>query len=95
MQAAGHGARLVQIGQVAGGEVALPAPLVRGRFLAVLGHANFHAPVDVRAGAYRAMALHAAAGELTLDVEEVPLRDIEPAWKRQTAGPERKLVIVP
>ncbi|MEY2533627.1 MAG: hypothetical protein QOF29_1537 [bacterium] len=95
MHAAAHGGRLVQVGQAAGSEVALPAPLVRGRFLTILGHANFHAPVDVRAGAYGAMARHAAAGELTLDAERVPLRDIEPAWKRQIAGPPHKLVIVP
>jgi NADPH:quinone reductase-like Zn-dependent oxidoreductase len=95
LHAAAHGARFVQIGQAAGTEVSLPAPLVRGRFVSILGHANFHAPLEVRARAYGEMAGHAAAGDLVVDLERVPLRDVEAAWKRQAAGPERKLVIVP
>jgi NADPH2:quinone reductase len=95
MHAAAHGARLVQIGQIAGSEVSLPAPLVRGRFLTILGHANFHAPIEVRAEAYDRLARHAAGGRLTVDLERVPLREIEAAWKRQAQGPRRKLVVVP
>jgi NADPH2:quinone reductase len=95
MHAAAHGGRLVQIGQLAGSELHLPAPLVRGRFITILGHANFHAPAEVRAQAYRDLARHAAGGGLTVDLERVPLREIEAAWKRQAQGPGRKLVIVP
>jgi NADPH:quinone reductase-like Zn-dependent oxidoreductase len=95
MHAAAHGGRLVQIGQIAASEVRLPAPLVRGRFLTILGHANFHAPIEVRAEAYGRLTRHAAAGRLTVDAERVPLREIEAAWKRQAQGPRRKLVIVP
>jgi NADPH2:quinone reductase len=95
MRAAAHGGRLVQIGQAAGTEARLPAPLVRGGMLAILGHANFHAPAEVRAEAYADLVGHAADGKLTVDAERVPLREVEAAWKRQAQGPRRKLVIVP
>lgn len=95
MHAAARGARVVQIGQSAGQELDVPAPLVRGRFLTILGHAAFHAPIEIRARAYGDMARHAARGDLTVDVERVPLPEIEAAWKRQALGPQRKLVIVP
>ncbi|MDX6722274.1 MAG: hypothetical protein QOD73_678 [Solirubrobacteraceae bacterium] len=95
MRAAAHGGRLVQIGQAAGTEARLPAPLVRAGMLAILGHANFHAPAEVRAQAYADLVGHAAGGKLTVDAERVPLREVEAAWKRQAQGPRHKLVIVP
>jgi hypothetical protein len=38
---------------------------------------------------------HAAAGELTVDCERVPLDDIASAWARQADAPGTKLVIIP
>ena len=95
LRAAAHGARLVQIGQLAGPELALAAATVRSRFAAVLGFAVFHAPLDVRAAAYRTLAEHARDGRLTVDVERIGLEGIEDAWRRQQAGVAHKLVVVP
>ncbi len=89
------GGRLVQIGQSAGERSALLSSAVRGRMLAILGHTNFAAPVEVKRAAYTRMAEHAAAGELRLEVERVALSDVADAWVRQQAGPARKLVVVP
>lgn len=95
LRAAAVGARLVQVGQMAGPEIALAAAAVRSRFLAVLGYANFHVPLDVRAAAYRRLAEHARDGRLAVDVERVALADVEHAWERQRSGVDRKLVVVP
>jgi NADPH2:quinone reductase len=95
MQAAAPRGRLVQIGQSAGPEATIPSAAVRGKLLAILGHTNFAAPPDVKRAAYTRMTRHAAAGELTADLETVPLADAAEAWERQQAGPRRKLVVVP
>jgi NADPH:quinone reductase-like Zn-dependent oxidoreductase len=95
IQAAAYGARLVQIGQLAGAEIGLPAPLVRSAFLAILGYANFHAPLEMRRGAYMRMAQYAAEGRLTVDAERLPLREVQTAWTRQHAGVDNKLILIP
>jgi hypothetical protein len=87
------GARLVEIGQVASATIALSAATVRSRFLVILGYANFHAPHDARAAAYRWLAEQARDGELAVVVEQVALRDIEHAWERQRSAVDRKLVV--
>jgi NADPH:quinone reductase-like Zn-dependent oxidoreductase len=93
--ALGVGGRLIQIGQSAGAEAAVPSRLVRGRIADIRGHTNFLAPDEVRRGAYAAMAEHAAAGRIRVEVERIPLADVAQAWERQQAGARRKLVLVP
>jgi NADPH:quinone reductase-like Zn-dependent oxidoreductase len=87
--------RLVQLGQSAGGEAALASADIRFKELEILGHTNFAAPPEARAEALRAMWAHAAAGELSVEVEAVPLERAAEAWERQAAAPGRKLVVVP
>ncbi len=95
MGAAAHGARHIQVGQLAGTEVTLPAPLVRSKALDVRGMAGFHASRAVRQAAYLALTGHAARGELAVDLEEIPLAEVQDAWRRQAAGPGTKLVLIP
>lgn len=95
LRAANQGGRLVQIGQSAGAEATIPSAAVRGNILAILGHTNFAAPDELRRDAYLRMVGHAAAGELTIDRETVPLADVAAAWERQAGSPHRKLVLVP
>jgi NADPH2:quinone reductase len=89
-----HG-RLVQLGQSAGAQATLSSGTLRGRNVAILGHTNFLVPPQVRQATYRRMVEHAAAGELTVDVESVPLEQVADAWRGQGASPGRKLVVVP
>ena len=95
VRAANLGGRLVQIGQSAGPDALISSAAVRGRMLEILGHANFAAPREIKRAAYERMADHAAAGELRIEVERVPLEDVADAWARQQASPRHKLVIVP
>jgi NADPH2:quinone reductase len=96
MRAAARFARHVQIGNMAAGDLVLPAPLIRSLSLDVRGFSVAHPPPELRNEAYRRLTGHAACGEITVDLEPVPLEDIAGAWERQrraVGGP--KLVIVP
>lgn len=95
IQAANRGGRLVQVGQSAGAEATISSAAVRGRVLTILGHTNFAAPREIKRGAYERMVTHAAAGELRIEAERIPLDDVAEAWARQQASPGHKLVIVP
>ncbi|MGA8217722.1 MAG: zinc-binding alcohol dehydrogenase family protein [Solirubrobacterales bacterium] len=87
--------RLVQIGNAAGPTAEIAGRPFRNQLGSIIGHTNFKAPADRKREAFRAMCEHAAAGELTVETEEVPLSEIEDAWRRQGEGPHHKLVIHP
>jgi NADPH:quinone reductase-like Zn-dependent oxidoreductase len=91
--AAGAMARVVQLGESAGSTATFPAAVVRGKPLAILGHTNFAAPHDVHRAALERMLRHAAAGELVVDTDVVPLGRAPEAWARQASAPHAKLVI--
>lgn len=94
--ALGTGGRLIQIGQSAGAEAPIPSAFVRGKLAEIRGHTNFLAPREEKVAAYAAMTEHALAGRLTVDVERMPLAEVETAWARQRAGTGgTKLVLVP
>ena len=89
------GGRVVQLGQSAGKEATLESGWIRTKLLSILGHTNFAAPTEVRTEAYLRMVRHAAASELTVDYELLPLDRVGDAWERQEASPGRKLVLSP
>ena len=95
LQAAARHARIVQMGQSAAAEATVASATIRGKGLSILGFTNFQVDVETRAAAYRRMAEHAAAGELTCDVEKIPLDEIARAWELQASGPHSKLAITP
>jgi NADPH:quinone reductase-like Zn-dependent oxidoreductase len=95
LQAASPFARLVQVGNSAGMDSPFdPAPL-RGKLLGILPYSTTGVPREQVTAAYERMAEHATAGELRVEVEEIPLAEVATAWERQAAFPYRKLVIVP
>jgi len=87
--------RFVQVGASAGNEAVIKSGTVRGRFLSILGFTTFLMPWEELAGAYRQLVGYAAAGQLKVDVEVLPLEAAPEAWKRQASSPHRKLVISP
>ena len=95
LRAAAPGARLVQIGTMAGEAVQLPAAILRANNVDVRGHAVFHAPLEIRRRAYRQLTGHAAKGDIAVAHEKVPLAQVASAWDRQLAGAGTKLVLVP
>ena len=95
MESAAPGARHVQVGHMAAPTLELPALAVRSVSLELLGFVIFRVPFPVRRAAYTRLTELAAQGELEIDLERVPLTEVDQAWERQQEGPNAKLVIVP
>jgi NADPH:quinone reductase-like Zn-dependent oxidoreductase len=95
MKAAALGARHVQIGHMAASTLELPALAVRSVSLELLGFVLFRVPLTARRAGYRRLTELAAQGKLEIDLERVPLTEVDQAWERQQEGPGAKLVIVP
>jgi NADPH2:quinone reductase len=83
--------RLVQIGSSAGESLELPARAFRNQLGRIIGYTNFKASRELKREAFTAMCERALAGELKVETEGVPLREIGAAWNRES--PHRKLVI--
>jgi NADPH:quinone reductase-like Zn-dependent oxidoreductase len=86
-------ARLVQVGESAGSGIALAAEAVRTSGLEISGAAKGLDPVTI-AEAYRQIVEWTRGGDLVPGIEQVPLSDIEQAWRR-TDFRGKRLVIVP
>jgi NADPH2:quinone reductase len=82
--------RFVNIGNLAGAELALPAAAIRSSAIQISGHGIGSFPLELQAPAVAAAFDAAAAGRLSIDFVEHPLRDVETAWDL----PQR-LVLVP
>jgi NADPH2:quinone reductase len=95
IEAAGRGARVVQVGNSAGASAHLVAPAFRNKLVTIIGHTNFLTPFEVRRAAYQRLTRHAAEGRIRLDAKRVPLADASQAWGQLREGRGGKLVVVP
>jgi NADPH:quinone reductase-like Zn-dependent oxidoreductase len=95
VNAASFGARIVQIGQGASAEATVTSAAIRGKLLTILGHSNGAAPPDLKREAYARMADAVAGGQLRVEVERLPLEQVQQAWRRLQEGAHRKIVLVP
>jgi NADPH:quinone reductase-like Zn-dependent oxidoreductase len=93
LRATAQGARVVTVGAAAADSAAIPLGDLLGRTL--IGHSNGHASPEVRREAYERLAGHAAAGEIRVEVERLPLSRVADAWEMQARGPHRKIALVP
>jgi NADPH:quinone reductase-like Zn-dependent oxidoreductase len=87
------GARLVQIGEGAGSAITLEAMALRGASLTIIGSGTLPS-LSVLSEAFNRVLILAATGKLHVEVEAVPLAEIEKAWARSDLH-GRRLVIVP
>jgi NADPH2:quinone reductase len=85
--------RLIQIGEMAGPTIALPADALRTSGLEIHGAGAGLTPEVISEGT-RQVWDWIKQGKLHADVEPVPLRDVENAWQR-TDLHGRRIVIVP
>ena len=86
--------RLIQIGEMAGPILKLPAAAIRSSDLEIMGSGGGSiSPAAIFETFPRLWEL-AAKGELRIDTEPVPLPDVEQAWHRSNLG-GRRLVLVP
>ncbi len=85
--------RLVQIGEMAGPTISLAAQSLRTSGLEILGAGSGITPEAVAEGTQQVWEW-IKAGKLQAEIEQVPLRDVEGAWKRADVHGKR-VVIVP
>jgi NADPH2:quinone reductase len=92
-QAAAANWRFVQVGQSAGAEAPLASAAIRGKMGELYGYTDFAVPPEIFREHYLRLARHAAAGEIVLDIETVPLERIAEAWEQVAEGAHAKLVV--
>jgi len=85
--------RIVQIGESAGATIGLTADSLRTSGVEIVGAAKGLDPATMGA-VYQQIVDWTRAGQLTFDVERVPLHDVETAWQR-TDLRGRRLVVEP
>jgi NADPH:quinone reductase-like Zn-dependent oxidoreductase len=86
--------RLVQIGEMAGPILRLPAEAMRSSGLEVMGSGGGSIPPAAIFEMFPRLWELAANGDLRVDAEPVPLADVEEAWRRRSHD-GRRLVFVP
>ena len=88
-----HRTRLVEVGQSAGPTITLPGSTLRSVDLTLLGSGFGAAKIDQILAAIPQLFALAAKGALKIDVETVPLAEVETAWSRADKG--RRIVFTP
>jgi NADPH:quinone reductase-like Zn-dependent oxidoreductase len=86
-----HRTRLVEVGESAGKTITLPGATLRSIDLKLLGSGFGSASLDQVFAAIPSLFSMAVAGSLKIDIEPVPLNDVEAAWSRVEKG--RRIVI--
>jgi NADPH2:quinone reductase len=86
------GTRLVQIGDVASPVISLPAAALRSAAVTIIG-SGVMPSLSLLSEAFQQLMNLGAHGQLQIEVEPVPLADIERAWVRDLHG--RRLVMIP
>jgi NADPH2:quinone reductase len=81
-----HRTRLVEVGTSAGLTISLPGAILRSVDLTLMGSGFGAAPLDLILAAIPTLFSLAAAGKLKIDVDPVPLLDVESAWNRAEKG---------
>jgi len=86
--------RYLQVGEMAGGTISLPAGVLRSSRLEIKGQGTGTAPgPDAMRAAFDEVLAAAVDGRLVVDTEPVPLSDVAEAWHRDTRG--TRLVFTP
>jgi NADPH2:quinone reductase len=78
--------RLVEVGSSAGQTITLPGAALRSMDLKLLGSGFGSVPIQTILSAIPTLFEMAAAGKLHVDVEPVPLTEVESAWTRVEKG---------
>jgi len=87
--------RLIEIGEMAGPTISLPAAALRSSGIEIYGSGGGGSiPRTAIFETFPRLWALAASGKLRIDIEPVPLADVENAWRR-TDLPGRRLVLNP
>ncbi len=81
-----HATRFIQVGSMAGRNINLPAEVLRSVDLTLKGSGFGSASLKTIFAAIPTLFDQAAAGQLTIETDAVPLADVEAAWNRVEKG---------
>lgn len=84
----------IQIGSVAGAEIALPSALLRAANLQIMGSGQGSVTTAGIVAELPSLAAEIASGSLAVDPLALPLSEVERAWTTPTA-PGRRIVLTP
>jgi NADPH2:quinone reductase len=88
-------ARVVNIGHSAGPTAQVPAGLLRGKQLTLIGFAGLHVPLSEKRTALHWLWDALVEGRLQTEVTTVPLEELPSAWHAQAGSPHGKYVVLP
>ena len=94
VMAESSGIRLIEIGEMAGPIISLPAAALRSSGIEIYGSGGGSIPHTAIFDAFPKVWALATDGKLRIDIETVPLADVERAWQRNDLS-GRRLVIIP
>ena len=86
--------RLVEVGRMAGPVISLPADVLRSSGLEILGSGPGTVPLAEIISAIPEFMAIAATSDLPIEIDEIPLADVEAAWHRRHGG-GRRIVLRP
>src|SRR5262245_37805059 len=86
--------RLVEVGEMAGPTIVLPAAALRSSGLELYGSGGGSIPPKAIFDTFPQLWALAASGKLRIDTEQAPLADVETIWQRQNLL-GRRFVIIP
>ncbi len=87
------GARVIHIGQSAGGTATVVSGLVRGRQLTIKGYSNFGVPREELVAAYSRMVDLATTGDLAVPAVTTPISEAASAWAGVASGRGKQVLI--
>ena len=90
----GQGGRLVNLGSSAGGTMEVDSATLRSRTAAVLGYTNNGISAQQRDDALLSVLELAAAGQMQVEHEVVPMERVGEAWSRQADGTATTRLVV-
>ncbi len=94
VMAESSGIRLIEIGEMAGPRISISAAALRSSGIEIYGSGGGSIPHTAIFEAFPKVWALAAGGKLRIDIETVPLADVENAWQRKDL-PGRRLVFIP
>lgn len=86
--------RLIEVGQMAGSTITLPATVLRSSGLEISGSGAGTIPLERVMEAIPQLIEFAASGKLSIETESTRLSQVEEAWQRRSSE-NRRLVFVP
>lgn len=88
-------ARIVNVGHSAGPTARIPAGLLRGKQLSVVGFAGLHTPFREKHAALTWLWRQLGRGKLRTHETSVSFEGLPTAWRAQSSSPHTKFVVLP